>query len=254
MASNEQWRDRLGRRLQDYPQPSVAVDTAVLTVVPPQEGYAERTLPPNRETADRGTLAVLVHRWRPQGPGESFADWALPGTFLHEGERLRDAVLRSLRAKCGLQGLEPRQLRVFDDPWRDPRGWVLSVAHFDVVPYERIASVLDNPDLRLRPIEGEGSPTVRDLVMDHQQIVEHAKLDLRAAYKEVPDPAGLIGPEFTLHQLRMLHEAVAGESLPKDTFRRRMERHLEALPKMSSGTLGRPAQVYRRLLSRSEQS
>ena len=39
-----------------------------------------------------------------------------PGTFLHEGETLADAVDRSLRDKANVRGLHPRQLHVFDDP------------------------------------------------------------------------------------------------------------------------------------------
>ena len=35
-------------------------------------------------------------------------------------------------------GLNPRQLHVFDAPDRDDRGWVLSVAHCDVVPVDRL--------------------------------------------------------------------------------------------------------------------
>ena len=66
---------------------------------------------------------------RTDGPG-----WALPGTFLHAGETLADAVNRSLREKANVRGLHPRQLHVFDDPERDDRGWVLSVAHVAVVP------------------------------------------------------------------------------------------------------------------------
>ena len=99
------FRDSTGRSLADYPRPSVAVDTALLSPDPEQ-----------------GLVVLLVRRT--DGTG-----WALPGTFLHEGERLADAVKRSLRDKAGVRGLHPHQLHVFDDPNRDDRGWVLSVAH-----------------------------------------------------------------------------------------------------------------------------
>ena len=76
-----EYRDSHDHKLADYPHPSVAVDTAVLTV------------------PDGGALSVLIVR-----TGD---DWRLPGTFLHEGERLADAVLRSLRVKAGATGLSP---------------------------------------------------------------------------------------------------------------------------------------------------
>src|SRR5687768_10660007 len=110
------YRDSTGRTLADYPRPSVAVDTAVLTV--PAEG----------------PLSVVFVRRKPDDDAGAAGRHRLPGTFLHEGERLADAVLRSLRDKAGVTGLEPSQLHVFDEPDRDDRGWVLSVAHLVAVP------------------------------------------------------------------------------------------------------------------------
>src|SRR3954470_2991668 len=94
--------DRRGKTLADYDHPSVAVDTALLT------------LPPD------GQLSVVLVK--DSGAG----DWRLPGTFLHLGETLADAVQRSLKVKAGVGGRSPKQLHVFDDPNRDDRGWVLS--------------------------------------------------------------------------------------------------------------------------------
>ena len=110
------YRDSAGKTLADYPRPSVAVDAALLTVVPGED-----------------CLSVLQVQ-RAEGPGGNPpAGWGLPGTFLHEGELLLDAVQRCLREKAGVDGTRPRQLHVFDKPDRDDRGWVLSVAHMDVV-------------------------------------------------------------------------------------------------------------------------
>src|ERR1700685_2285249 len=115
------YRDSAGKSLADYPRPSVAVDAALLTVMPGE-----------------ACLSVLqVHR--AEGADGDPAGWGLPGTFLHEGERLIDAVQRCLREKAGVEGTRPRQLHVFDKPDRDERGWVLSVAHMDVVRPERLA-------------------------------------------------------------------------------------------------------------------
>ena len=83
LVADTEYRDPSGKRLADYPHPSVAVDTAVMTVVD-------------------GELSVLQVRDAVDG------DWRLPGTFVHEGERLADSVLRSLREKAGVEGLAPR--------------------------------------------------------------------------------------------------------------------------------------------------
>jgi 8-oxo-dGTP diphosphatase len=203
--------------LTDYPRPSVAVDTAVLTVW-------------------RDKLCVLAVE-HTRAPG---FDWALPGTFLHEGERLAEAVLRSLRDKAGISGRTPKQLYVFDDPDRDPRGRVLSVAHVDVVPFEQLGPALENDRVQLIPAD-DGD--VR-LPYDHPAIVAKAVERARADYERAPDPGGLLTQSFTLRDLRMVHEAVAGRELMRDTFRRFMEPRLVPTGEMTGGGRGRPSRLF----------
>lgn len=166
--------------------------------------------------------------------------WALPGTLLHPGERLVDAVDRSLRVKAGVRGLRPRQLHVFDDPSRDDRGWVLSVAHVAVVEAGRLSERLVDRT-RLVPTSQPGR-----LPYGHGGIVSRAVDDLRLRYRAAPDPDGLLGAEFTVLELRLAHEAVAGERLQRDWFRRTMEPLLEATGTVVAGGRGRPAELFRR--------
>lgn len=216
--------DEHGKTLLDYPRPSVTVDTALLTV------------------HDGGLKVLLV--WRP-GAGQG---WALPGTFVHPGERLADAVLRSLREKAGVSGRSPQQLHVFDEPGRDERGWVMSVAHVDVVPaVELVETKLG--ETKLAPVVelvGTKPDVTRalNLPYDHAEIVDFAVRHVQAQYRTRPDPGGLLAQPFTLKELRELHEAVLGESLQRDTFRRSMEPQLTATGEMSDGTKGRPAALF----------
>ncbi|MBX0301098.1 NUDIX domain-containing protein [Cryobacterium sp. 1639] len=202
------YRDSHGRRLSDYPQPSVAVDAAVLTV------------------HDGALHVVLV---------QNDTGWRLPGTFVHEGETLAQAVLRSLRDKAGIEGLQPRQLHVFDEPDRDDRGWVISVAHLVVVPESSVTGA------ELTSVDAADG-----LVYDHATIIQLAVDTLRADYRASPDPEGLLGSEFTLLELLRLHEAIAGERLGKDTFRRHMIGQLVETDTYQHGVVGKPAKLYRR--------
>jgi ADP-ribose pyrophosphatase YjhB (NUDIX family) len=210
------FRDSHGKKLEDYPRPSVAVDTAVLTV------------------ADSALCVLLVR------PDDAVGRerLRLPGTFLHPGERLRDSVLRSLREKAGVEGLAPAQLHVFDDPARDPRGWVLSVAHLDVVPASRLSV---NPARAvLHPVGSIGELDDR-----HLEIVTSAVARLRREYRGAPDPHGLLASPFTLRELQSLHEVVSGEALMRDTFRRTMEPQVVATEELERGGVGKPARLFR---------
>jgi ADP-ribose pyrophosphatase YjhB (NUDIX family) len=216
------YRDSSGRTLTDYPRPSVAVDTAVLTV------------------GTDGALAVLLVR---RAGGHRRAEWALPGTFLHPGETLADAVRRSLAAKAGLvPATAPRQLHVFDDPRRDDRGWVLSVAHVAALPWREIEPVLEAGlgSVCVRPVDD-----VHGLPFDHDEIVRRAAADVRLRYRERPDPDELIDEPFTIRALYRLHDAVVGGlGYSADTFRRTMIGMLDETRRMSEGTVGKPAQLY----------
>ena len=208
MIKKAPYRDSHGKLLSEYPQPSVAVDTAVLTV------------------HDGALHVVLV---------QNDTGWRLPGTFVHEGETLAQAVLRSLREKAGIEGLQPRQLHVFDEPDRDDRGWVISVAHLVVVPEASVAGAA------LTPVDAADG-----LVYDHGTIIQLAVDTLRAEYNVSPDPEVLLGAEFTLLELLRLHEAIAGERLGKDTFRRHMLGQLVESGAYQQGVVGKPAKIYRR--------
>lgn len=221
--------------LKRFPRPSVAVDVAVLTVF------------------DADLRVVLWRRTGHTHPGE----WALPGSFLRSRERLARAVQRTLADKCGIRGLSPIQLMVMDDPDRDDRGWVLSVAYLEVVDAAALATRTSSGDVHLARVRrgdvgGRGRSTLelpdgqRALPFDHEQIVRHAISTLRARYRQLPDPSGLLGPEFTMRQLRELHETVAGVALQKDTFRRAMLPDLDQLGTMAPREVGRPARLFRR--------
>lgn len=227
VTPNPTFRDSSGHSLADYPRASVAVDTALLTVAAGDDGQPSR-------------LGVLLVR-RPGHSGGSKVGWSLPGTFLHEGETLTTAVQRSLVEKAGVTGRAPRQLHVFDDPARDERGWVLSVAHMDVVPHETLEALRDHGTTKIAPL-----PTRLRLPYDHSDIIALAVQRLRADYRESPDPWHLLGTSFTIAALKSIHETVIGEDLQKDTFRRRMIDLLDPLPDVSGGHVGRPAQLFAR--------
>ncbi|MBU6246019.1 MAG: hypothetical protein KGP12_12465 [Actinomycetales bacterium] len=218
----------------DYPAPHVAVDVAVLTVLPTDE------------------LAVLLHR----RTGDRSGQWALPGRFVRPRERLADAVAIALQEKCGLhtrelRGRAPHQLHLFDDPDRDDRGWVMSAAHLLGLPCSLLQDVIrSRDDLQLAPIADERARVSgqRRLPYGQDEIVRYAVVDIRERYRKEPDPEGLLEDrQFTLAELLAVHVAVLDEDWQVDTFRRHMLPMLADTGEVSTGRPGRPAAIYRRI-------
>lgn len=221
---DHEYRDSSGKRLEDYPRPSVAVDTAVLTI----EG---------------GELKVLL-TIKDSAVTTPTNDWQLPGTFLHVGETLADAVRRSLDDRTGMRNLDPVQLHVFDDPKRDDRGWVLSVAHLAATRVDRLHL---NEHSKLFSVS-----KVPHLKYDHSKIVAFAVETIRERYRHAPDPFGLLPDpiigepkhSFVMRDLRMLHDAIADKKQNPDVFRRTMIDHLKPTGQWRKGARGKPAELY----------
>lgn len=223
--------------LESYPRPGVTVDLAIFTVT----GASDRT----------PELRLLVQdRTQPRGR-------ALPGGFIRERWTVAQTTDDVLRRKVGIEpsSLQPRLLRLFDDPRRDDRTWAISVAHSLSLKEADLLNATGDlvPVTVDRRLAGEGP-----LLFDHDQIVETAieamreRYEFRFRYRNVyPDPDAFLPEPFTLHQLRKVHEAVVGEELHKDNFNRRMKPYLQPVTHcgevvLSSSLRGRPATLYRR--------
>ncbi len=87
----------------------------------------------------------------------------------------------------------------------------------------------------------------RPMCFDHRRILATAVSRLRGKIKFRPVVFELLPPTFTLLQLQRVVEALAGQRLHKQNFRRLVEKGglVEGTHKLSAGTGGRPAELFR---------
>lgn len=99
---------------------------------------------------------------------EPFKDcWALPGGFVDENEDLKSAAIRELEEETQIKVGDLEQIGAFGKPFRDPRGHMVSVAYFGIVPENTIAVAADDA-------KETGWFSVKDLpklAFDHLDIV-----------------------------------------------------------------------------------
>ena len=206
-----------------YPRPSVTVDVVVF-------GY------------DGGPdlKLLLVQRG-----GEPFqGQWALPGGFVDMDEDLETSALRELEEETGVKDLFVEQLYTYGAPGRDPRGRVISVAHFALVNLTDHPAVASSDAARAEWFTLHELP---ELAFDHAQIIERATARLRAKVRYEPIGFELLPEEFTLAELQALYETVLGvPPFNKRNFRTRILRTgiLEEVGRQEN-VAHRPAILYR---------
>lgn len=129
-----------------------------------------------------GQLQVLlVERAREPFRGK----WAIPGGFVEPEERLEAAAARELAEETGLTAPSLRLVGVYDDPGRDPRGRVVSIAYWGAAHEpEGMRGGDDAARAFLTPVEDLEPAT---LAFDHHRIVSDALGQYRAAQANSSD-------------------------------------------------------------------
>ncbi len=188
-------------------------------------------------------------------------------------ESLDDAAARVLHEKAGVDDVFVEQLYTFGAPGRDPRTRVISVAHYALVePAALDAAVAARADVTqaivrgadagiriarlVIPWEGEaGGPvgaedddgTALPLAFDHAEILGLAVKRIRGKLGYAPIGFELLPDRFSLRDLRLVHEVIAGRHMNKDSFRRKvLDRGLVSATGQRAGGVGhRPPELYR---------
>jgi len=193
-----------------------------------------------------GGLALhlpLVQRVREPHLGR----WALPGGPLHADESLREAARRTLADTTGLRPSHLEQLYTFGAVERgghpapeEPR--VVSVVYWALVRTEVAATTVDDEHVAWFPAE-----RLPPLAFDHEEIVGWAVRRLKNKLEYTHLSHALLPDEFTLGQLREVHEAILGRRLDPANFRRRVEAAGTVAPTGAhqAGVRHRPPALYR---------
>jgi len=167
-------------------------------------------------TVQQQTLkALLIER----GIAPFRGTYALPGGFVLPAETLEEAAFRELREETGTADVYLEQLYTFGDPGRDPRGRVVTVAYYALVPTDR------SPLLAGTDAASAGWFAISELpplAFDHASIVQHAIERLRNKLEYSNVGFQLLPAKFTLSALQSLHEAILGKPLDKRNFRRKI--------------------------------
>ncbi len=223
------------------------VQLAVSTVV-----FALR---PHPTTRNLTLWLPLVRRIREPYEGQ----WALPGGPLEPHEDLVSSAQHTLEDTTGLQPQYLEQLYSFGAVDRSPvaeiDGRVVSIVYWALVRPDEAERAVAKSDLDGENVEWFVADEVPDLAFDHNDIVRYALDRLRAKITYSPIAHAFLRDEFTLAELREVHEAVLRKTLDPANFRRQIlaTHTFEPTGRYVQGTSHRPPALYR-FTSRSEET
>ena len=183
---------------------------------------------------------LLIRRGAPPYKGK----WAIPGGFVRLNEGLDEAALRELEEETGVRDGYLEQLYTFGALKRDPRGRVVTVAYFALVPDDVQARAGDEA----AEAAWHSMYDLPELAFDHAEILKYALQRLRYKLEYTSVGFELLPNEFTLTDLQTAYEIVLGEKLDKRNFRRRIleaEILVETNRYREGEGQGRPARLYR---------
>lgn len=205
---------------------SLAVSTVVFALRPhPANGLMTLWLP-------------LVRRIREPYEGQ----WALPGGPLETDEDLAASAQHTLERTTGLAPNYLEQLYAFGNVDRSPGDRVVSIVYWALVRQDEVARAVDGEN-----VEWFVADELPPLAFDHAAIVDYALARLRAKITYTPIAYAFLPAEFTLAELRAVHEAVLRTTLDPANFRRQALASKTLVPTGTclQGTSHRPPALFR---------
>lgn len=184
-----------GTYTYDYPRPAVTTDCVIF-------GYDGKEL-----------KVLLIER----GIEPFKGCWAFPGGFLNMDEDALAGARRELKEETGLEDAFIEQFHTFSEPGRDPRGRVITIAHYALVKIQEVEGGDDAAQARWFPI-GEAPP----LAFDHDRILRMAMSRLKERIHFEPVGFELLPDVFTMPQLQNLYESILEVNFDRRNFASKM--------------------------------
>ncbi len=184
-----------GTYTYEYPRPSVTTDCVIF-------GFDGEKL--NVLLIERGIEPFKGH-------------WAFPGGFLKMDEAAEEGALRELQEETGMTGAYIEQFHTFSAPERDPRGRVISIAYYALVPMQEVKGGDDAAKAQWFPVS-----EVPPLAFDHDYILRMAMRKLKERMHFEPVGFELLPEIFPMKSLQTLYEEVLEVKFDRRNFAKKI--------------------------------
>ncbi|MBN6886891.1 8-oxo-dGTP diphosphatase [Cytobacillus horneckiae] len=154
--------------------------------------------------------------------------WALPGGFVQPDEDAYEAASRELTEETGIEGIHIKQFGVYDKPGRDPRGWIISNAHYAIVPEHHLLKRKASDDADQVELFNVDDVLQYELAFDHKTIIEDAVAVIKKEILQTTAAKNFLPAEFTYSELQAVLSTVTTD--PAILNEQSFARKIKALP------------------------
>ena len=186
------------------------------------------------------TIKILLIK-RNKQPFES--QWALPGGFVQENEKVRDAAARKLLEETGLNQIYFDEFRTYTQPGRDPRGRIISIAFYALIPvnFKDITEIKGNHESHWFDVYEPPQ-----LAFDHKNMLEDALKEFRIRIAYEPLIFHLLPKKFSLNELQKIYELITNTQQDIRNFRKKAQKisYIKDLKEKEQDVSHRPAKLY----------
>lgn len=220
-------------------------DIAVFTILPVK---TEEFKPPVMDLK-----IMLIQRSMLNSEGKTNIEagkWALPGGFVDPNETAYESAKRELQEETGVENIHLEHYGVYDKPGRDPRGWIITNAHFAIVPEHKLSERQANDDAADVQLFSVKEVMNLNLAFDHAKIITDAITVIRQKLLETTVAKEFLPDEFTYSELQAVLLTVTDDSAIalESAFARKIKNLpfiQEVEGKKTTRTSKRPTQLYR---------
>ncbi|PKG21635.1 NUDIX domain-containing protein [Niallia nealsonii] len=148
--------------------------------------------------------------------------WALPGGFIDPEESAYEAAKRELEEETKVKNIHIKKLDTYEKLGRDKRGWMITKAHYAVVPEYQLSKRQAGDDAQEVELFDVDEVFKLPLAFDHELIIKDALELIKLDMVETTLAKEFLPKEFTLSELRSVilsvSEEIANEVVKSEPF------------------------------------